>query len=432
MRWLWLSRFRLPVVEVVVLESFYLCCSYAYPTVSCSMPEQAHLEIDYDQELVYRVNNTDRESIVGLRPQEWQLIRYMDEHNRRNGYIPVLCTYEQLTQTIWGDKDFYDAKRDLIHLILELRRKIEVGQQTPQILVNVRSKGYRLITQPYLAIDELPPFVAGHHVRHPRHFFGRMKELRSIFSVWRPLAMQNVAVVGLKKSGKTSLLHYLKNIHFTPPAHLRSGQRSDWLDNAERYHFVFVNFRDDPRMRMPERLLRHILTSLNMPVPEPCSLITFLDVLEANLQAPTVILMDDIGAALASPHLDRSFWQGFRHLDTIITNGNLSFVLAAHEDLTRLSIDLGKESPFFNTFGHACKLGPLTEEEALALIACSPIPFDSDDVAWIMAQSRRWPAVLQSFCHVRLNALRSGQKGIIWREEVLQQAKRFAHLLRDS
>jgi hypothetical protein len=66
-------------------------------------------------------------------------------------------------------------------------------------------------------------------------------------------------------------------------------------------------------------------------------------------------------------------------------------------------------------------LGPFSEEEALALIHSSPIPFPEDDVAWILAQSEGWPILLQILCRERLFALEEGEDGPDWREDGLRQ-----------
>ena len=92
-----------------------------------------------------------------------------------------------------------------------------------------------------------------------------------------------------------------------------------------------------------------------------------------NLSLPTVILLDEIGAALQRyPELDDAFWEGLRSLASCSTGGNLAFVLASHSPPIELAHDSGHSSPFFNIFGYTTILGRLTEAEARALIASSP------------------------------------------------------------
>src|SRR5262245_56795645 len=101
---------------------------------------------------------------------------------------------------------------------------------------------------------ELRPFVAGPPISPPRQFFGRERELRRIFGLLKRLPLQNAALIGPRRSGKTSLLLYLQHITATPATQLRPGQRADWLAEPERYRWAYVNFQD-PRMGSREGLL---------------------------------------------------------------------------------------------------------------------------------------------------------------------------------
>jgi hypothetical protein len=276
--------------------------------------------------------------------------------------------------------------------------------------------------------EELAPFIVGPPLTRPGQFFGREQELKRIFDLWKRFPLQNIAVIGLHRCGKTSLLHYLANITTATPAQLRPGQRTDWLPQPEQYQWVFVDFQD-ARMGRRERLLSHLLTRLKMPVPDPCELDSFMDVVSHHLQTPAIILMDEIGAGLASPELDQQFWWSLRSLGSNYTDGKLGFLLTAHEAPAFLAHEHGKPSPFFNIFGHTLKLGPLNDTEARELIASSPRPFAPADVAWILDQSGLWPALLQILCDTRLTALEEGQPGETWREEGLRRIATYRYLL---
>ncbi|MFH7028292.1 MAG: CHAT domain-containing protein [Heteroscytonema crispum UTEX LB 1556] len=69
--------------------------------------------------------------------------------------------------------------------------------------------------------EERSPFITGTSITHPRDFFGRNYELKRLFNLLKRLPLQNAAIIGKKRSGKTSLLHYLKNITTTPAEDLR-------------------------------------------------------------------------------------------------------------------------------------------------------------------------------------------------------------------
>jgi hypothetical protein len=277
--------------------------------------------------------------------------------------------------------------------------------------------------------EDTSPFIAGPPIMHPRSFFGREREIRRIFGLLGRSPLQNAAIIGPRRSGKTSLLQYLKNTTVTPSDQLRAGQRNDWLPQPERYRWVFVDFQD-PRVGSREGLLRHLLTSLRLAVPAPCDLERFLDVMCRNLNLPTVILMDEVGVALQRyPELDDAFWEGLRSLAGCSAGGNLAFVLASHTSPIELAHDSGHSSPFFNIFGYTTTLGPLTEAEARALIASSLIPFPAGNTAWILEQSGRWPLLLQLLCRERLEALEEGAAGNGWQAEGLRQIAPFRQLL---
>jgi hypothetical protein len=276
--------------------------------------------------------------------------------------------------------------------------------------------------------DPIAPFIAGPPIIHPRAFFGREPIVRRIFDLLKRPPLQNAVIIGPRRSGKSSLLHYLRSITRTPADRLRPGQRSDWLSNPERYRWVLVDFQD-VRFGRKEGLLRYLLTSLNLRVPTPCTLDRFLDVMSTSVRQPTVVLLDEIGKALRSyPDLDDDVWESLRALGPQV-GGNLGFVLASHSHPVQLAHDSGHSSPFFNIFGYTARLGPFAETEARALIASSPMLFDEEDVAWILEQSGHWPILLQILCRERLITMYSGDTSGAWKIDVLSQLEPFRYLL---
>jgi hypothetical protein len=165
---------------------------------------------------------------------------------------------------------------------------------------------------------------------------------------------------------------------------------------------------------------------MKLPVPNPCDLECFLDVVSDHLTRPTIVLFDEIGVALARcPTLDDAFWESLRSLATNQTGGRLAFVLSAHESPQKLAQNGGLGSPFFNIFGYTATIGALTEPEARQLLAASPIPFSEADTAWILEKSGRWPIALQILGRERLLALEEGESGDSWKAEGLQQIEPF-------
>jgi hypothetical protein len=275
------------------------------------------------------------------------------------------------------------------------------------------------------------PFIIGPPISEPHCFFGRNYELKRIFDLFKRFPLQNVAIIGMKRSGKTSLLHYLRSITTVAPSQVRAGQFTSWLSNPDQYRWIFVDFQD-ARMGVRERLLRYLLVHLEIAAPEPCDLTNFLDAVSQELTTPTIILLDEISAALDAPELDQQFWGSLRSLGTNLTGGKLAFVLTATELPAHLAYERGKPSPFFNIFGHTFKLGPLTEPEALELIGSSPHPFDAPDVEWILLESGRWPCLLQILCHARLTSLQDGETGDGWKREGRRQMAPYWYLIGNS
>lgn len=104
------------------------------------------VEYDWVQAKLFRIDGATREEISGLRPLEHKLIRYMDQRNRANGHVPVMCKYDEIIAALW-EEDVTRTERDLNHLVWELRRKIEPDPKEPQFLLNERGLGYRLVTK---------------------------------------------------------------------------------------------------------------------------------------------------------------------------------------------------------------------------------------------------------------------------------------------
>jgi len=344
----------------------------------------------------------------------------------RNGFPTQKYLAEELGLSLSTVKSFLAGKPIDFLNFEEISKKLGLDWQTIADTEVTDSQSPQPISQQ--TCEETSPFITGNPITNPRCFFGREKELKRLFNLIKRQPLQNAAIIGKKRSGKTSLLQYLKNITTTPIEQLRPSQKSDWLAHPENYRWIFVDFQDS-RLQNREGLLRYILESLKMAVPNPCDLDRFMDVVSRNLHQPTVILLDEIGVGLQRcPELDDGFWESLRSLATNQTNGNLGFVLAAPESPLELASSTGHSSPFFNIFGYTTTLGAMTEVEARELIGSSPIPFSDEDIEWILTQSKYWPLLLQILCRERLFSLEDGETGDDWREEGLEQLKPFADL----
>lgn len=349
----------------------------------------------------------------GKNPPNLQVIDFLVRYCVKNGHVDYRWAVTILSRARHPNPD------SLLNELLPYFSEPELYSFQREVEVERKSKR---------AKNEIKPFVAGPPITDPRQFFGRESHLKNLFRLWQDYPFQHAAIVGLKRSGKTSLLHYLRRITTADPSHLRPGQKVDWLVNPGRYRWVFINFQD-PRMCKLENLLSYILESLHLKVPHPCSLYSFLDVIE-SLRDPSIILMDEIAVALGSNELDTSFWNSLRSLvsGSLLLDDNLGFVITAPESPGRLAKNEGKESPFFNIFS-TMELTAFSDDEARQLIASSPIPFSAADIEWILVESGRWPCLLQFLCQARLVALLDGVTDESWKEEGLRQLGQFRYFL---
>ncbi|MFK7805097.1 MAG: ATP-binding protein [Anaerolineae bacterium] len=280
------------------------------------------------------------------------------------------------------------------------------------------------------------PFIVGPPIGHPRQFFGRKRETRRIFNFLSGLPFEHTAIIGPRRSGKTSLLHYLQQLPLTDSADLRPDQIGPTLPHPERYQTIYVDFQD-PRMRSLPSLLRHLLKGMGGIMPEPAladgaslDLDTFMDLVGSLLsQRPTIIMFDELSAGLTSPSLDLAFWWAMRSMINLAGNGGLAFMLSSSGDPASLADDNDKASPFFNIF-NTIQLGPLTKDESVALILSSPIPIPDDIQAWMLEQSGRWPCLLQILCREYLDSRQAGETDDLWRDDALAQFKNYPDLTR--
>ncbi|MCB0107253.1 MAG: hypothetical protein KDE53_15140 [Caldilineaceae bacterium] len=243
-------------------------------------------------------------------------------------------------------------------------------------------------------VVELAPFVVGPPIKHPQQFYGRTEELTRIFNLWQGLPLQHMAVIGARRSGKTSLLYHVMQIPTANSTERRPDQRSDWLPDAEQVRWIYVDFQN-PHMRRQETLLRHLARGMGLHLPEPATLELFIHAaMEHTLMQRAIIVIDELGAGMVAPELDVEFWWGMRSLLNAPTSEQLAFLVAAHQPPAALADEEGQTSPFFNMF-NTLELGPLAEIDAQRLMDASPIPIPEEERVWIVRESGCMPNQLQ-------------------------------------
>lgn len=271
------------------------------------------------------------------------------------------------------------------------------------------------------------PFIVGPPIVNPQSFYGRFAELRRILHLWKTNPLQNIAIVGEKRSGKTSLLNFLKSISLEQINLTQLKHFQNINGFSVDFQIIFVDFQD-PRMIKQERLLKYILQQLRIPIPENCTLETFMDCIAFKIKRPTIIMLDELTAGLEAPELNEAFWWSMCSWVSHYANGNLAFAIASHDLPMKLAEARGKPSLFFNMF-NTLELGPFNRKEALDLIDSAPIPFELTDIEWILEQSGCWPILVQVLCQARLLSLQGVIEAEAWQNEGLEQMARLSHLL---
>ncbi len=251
------------------------------------------------------------------------------------------------------------------------------------------------------------PFSAGPPISDPKRFFGRKRELKRIDHWLQNRPMSHIAIIGQRRSGKTSLLHHLQHKH-------------------PKFRWVWVDFQD-PRMRQLTSLLPYLIRQFGLPDNEVETLESFMDAIGTHQwQQPIIVLMDELGAGLSAPDLTQEFWWMLRALVNSAETSPLAFIVAAHDSPILLAEEEQKTSPFFNIFS-TLTLGPLTKNEANKLIDSSNRRFPDDDRAWILAESQQWPILLQILCEECLYALEGNDPE--WQTTALARIEPYRYLL---
>jgi DNA-binding winged helix-turn-helix (wHTH) protein len=106
---------------------------------------QATIVYDWIQAKLIISREGKQEIINSLTPLEHKLLRYMDQKNKQNNNVPVMCTYDELISAVWDDL-YSHTPNDVNHIVAALRKKIEEDYKNPMFLTNIRGLGYRFIT----------------------------------------------------------------------------------------------------------------------------------------------------------------------------------------------------------------------------------------------------------------------------------------------
>jgi hypothetical protein len=239
------------------------------------------------------------------------------------------------------------------------------------------------------------PYVVGPPVKDPNMFFGRQKEIREVLCWLAGPVMNSVQVLGMRRSGKTSFLHYLaytlesqKSSHYLP-VYLDAQTR--YKDPGEFYSSLLRRTTDTM-----ERLARPPSRPPLPPCPAPFSMVenTLLQYSKAGWKI--ILMLDEVETLMERPKIFDDIF--FGTLRSLISSQDLS-VAWVTSSVRSISQPGGVTSPFSNIIPNRIYLGGLTDEEALELVRKPAqdlgIMFTEQEINFILDLAGRMPYALQ-------------------------------------
>jgi hypothetical protein len=205
------------------------------------------------------------------------------------------------------------------------------------------------------------PFLSRVMIRDPLLFFGREREIQFIFNRLNASPPQSVAVVGMRRIGKSSLLY-----HCTHPE-----VRKAHLDRPKDYLITYLDLQS---VRGADAIgfFRRIgelaqAEAEDLSLPDINDQEGFLDLVRRleTLKHRWVILLDEFEILTCNPDFGPEF---FSFLRSAANRYDVAYVTATGVQLGKLchSHEIA-DSPFFNIFT-SLRLGPFSDETARELI----------------------------------------------------------------
>jgi hypothetical protein len=257
------------------------------------------------------------------------------------------------------------------------------------------------------------PYNNGKMIRDEEMFFGRGEALQHLYAVIYD--QQCLSLVGQRRVGKSSLL-------FALCSHARQRQVGidlesyllTYIDIGERHpttHEEFLAFIHEQLIVQNPRYFPE------QQWPEECSASTFRHFLEElhTRGLRPILLLDEFERVAGASQFDEDF---FFFLRALANAGKVSYITASQNTLDAISHTGLLGSPFFNIF-ETYWLGPLTQDEALALITLPArrmgITFSDKETLWLLQIAGRHPFYLQRACYFLFEA-RQQHADLDWKQ----------------
>lgn len=207
------------------------------------------------------------------------------------------------------------------------------------------------------------PYLNRVAIRDPAQFYGRRREVTKAFARLGAPRPQSISIVGDRRIGKSSLLHFINN----------RVVRSRHLDAPDAYAFAFIDLQQKRRLTLTEffselfALVSREIGDASLSQMDP-TFDSVRSILERFRREgrKLVVLFDEFDAITANPAFDLEFYSFLR---SIANNYDVAYVTSSARDLQELCrTQLIADSPFFNIFTNVF-LRAFTKAEAQQLIA---------------------------------------------------------------
>ena len=249
------------------------------------------------------------------------------------------------------------------------------------------------------------PFTYGNPISNPARFFGRLREVEQVFSRLRNAEAESSSLVGERRVGKTSLLHFLSH----PDTRRRYGL------NPDQYIFVYTDLQMVDSSVTPARLAQRLMRQMaqqcedaevkqmveelrQVEVIDNFALADLFDAIDQK-DLHVVFLLDEFEKVTANPNFGPDFFYGLRSL---AIQHNLTLITSSRSELIELThSEVIRSSPFFNIFANI-NVGLFSEAEALQLIDTSlngsGVRFTDSELAAIFRLAGFHPFFIQAAC----------------------------------
>ncbi|NKB70760.1 MAG: SpoIIE family protein phosphatase [Candidatus Latescibacteria bacterium] len=243
------------------------------------------------------------------------------------------------------------------------------------------------------------PYLNRSMIRDPSAFFGRRRQVIRLATRIASDPPQSVALIGDRRSGKSSLLHYIAHPEVT-----------QYLDEPDRTLFLWIDFQQDQQLSIAG-FFTMVRDSLQQKLPDgPDFSLDPVGFRQAVAQLDRrgyrlVLLLDEFDRAVRSSQFDAEF---FAYLRSLAGSFSLAYLTSSSRDLQQLCYSKEiADSPFFNIFT-TLQLGALAKDEALDLIhrpsAATPFALE-DHTDDILKLGGRLPFFLQMACSAAFEVL---------------------------